>query len=114
MPAPALSVQAQDRYHRGGGLSYACVAAPLVELPGIEPATKGALTCGNTEFYYAKARENNAKRPAETRKVLTASTPAAAYWLSSRGMLTLLISRQSGREFSLPRWRPHRGQCRPA
>ncbi len=28
-----------------------------VELPGIEPATEMALTCGNAEFQYARQRE---------------------------------------------------------
>src|SRR5271166_3727643 len=28
-----------------------------VELPGIEPATKNGVTCGNAEFDYAKRRE---------------------------------------------------------
>ena len=32
-------------------------SACLVELPGIEPATKIPLTCGNIEFKYAKRRE---------------------------------------------------------
>jgi hypothetical protein len=32
-------------------------AALFVKLPGIEPGTKIALSCGNTEFRYAKVRE---------------------------------------------------------
>jgi hypothetical protein len=49
-----------------------------VELPGIEPATEIALTCVNAVLDDAKVRETTrkyAKRPADTREVLTASTP---------------------------------------
>jgi hypothetical protein len=38
----------------------------LVELPGIEPAAKIGVTCGNADSDDAKQRENDAKRPADT------------------------------------------------
>jgi hypothetical protein len=41
-----------------------------VQLPGIEPATETALTCGHAEFDYVKTTRNDAKRPAETQEVL--------------------------------------------
>jgi hypothetical protein len=40
---------------RPGLWALACFS---VELPGIEPATKIVLTCGNTEFEDAKRRES--------------------------------------------------------
>ena len=46
----------------------------FVELPGIEPATKMTLTCGDAESEYAKQREKYAKTPADTRRVLMATT----------------------------------------
>src|ERR1700687_1241660 len=48
---PSVQVKAQV----GGNVPLTW--AFLVELPGIEPAAKGRVTCGRTEFDYAKRRE---------------------------------------------------------
>jgi hypothetical protein len=48
-----------------------------VELPGIEPGSKIDLSWDNSGIDDAKRRQNNAKRPADTPKVLMASTPFA-------------------------------------
>jgi hypothetical protein len=45
-----------DKENRSGLVALTCVFP--VELPGIEPATEIALTCGNTEFDDAKRRES--------------------------------------------------------
>ena len=49
------------------GQDFSVLACPpVVELPGIEPATEIALSCGNAEAGYAKRREstrNVALRP---------------------------------------------------
>jgi hypothetical protein len=48
-----------------------------MELPGIEPATEIALSCGNTEFDDAKQLETTRNDLRIHRKVLMPSTPAA-------------------------------------
>jgi hypothetical protein len=50
-----------------------------VELPGIEPAAKNDMACGNTEFDDAKRRETTRSDMRIHRKVLMASTKAERF-----------------------------------
>ena len=62
-------------------------ADSVVELPGIEPVAETALTCGDAESDDAKQTPNDVRRPADTRKVLTASTTRTQPFAENQGRL---------------------------
>ena len=60
-------------------LRFVISSALLVELPGIEPAAEIVLTCRDADFLRRETTRKYAKRPADTREVLMASTRKTSY-----------------------------------